>query len=566
MYRKHSHSLAIRAILSTACAVAPCLAFAQLSFVSQPPHPTDRNGFLYQPSQGMFWDPSVIYANRQYYMYTMYGGKSVWLATSVDGVHWKDGGVVLKSEGFSNNAVWKQYVSRVGDRYIMDFGAFTAPGTNNNLLRFYESKDLVHWTHLYDIPIDTQLYLKDGRWDHMYMVPKDPANPSKGYLGYMVADPIDHGGFGMMESEDGVHYKPIKAPEIDASFQVPTLEVGGIKKFGSKYYLLGGNVNHYGFSGYGVYTYVSDSPMGPFHPDMDSYRLTGTSGVDGDAFVHVLAAFVQDSPDNLVSDPFTFMGTSGTDGRGVWFLPMRKAVVDSDGHLRLAYWTGNDKAKGDPISLDASKHTVAFPPGQTESTQIIKVDAAPDRIEIATDKPWRQYSWLDPRKTRKGVALLDERFDFNTGVILEGQLKPKTYSSRTKDARKTYAGFYIEGADGGPGTAIMLEIGEPQWRVSVIGKLSLDTDFHFEPLDETGPHCATVTGLDDGKDHTFRLWLRGGQMELYVDDLLMQSFYMLRPSGRIGFIAQESDVEWTGLKAYKMNLSEEEPGKSQEGK
>jgi hypothetical protein len=306
--------------------------------------------------------------------------------------------------------------------------------------------------------------------------------------------------------------------------------------------------------------------MGPFHPDMEAYRLTGTSGVDGDAFVHVLAAFVQDSPDNLVSDPFTFMGTSGTDGRGVWFLPMRKAVVDADGHLRLAYWTGNDKAKGDAISLDASKHTVAFPPGQTESTQIIKVDAAPDRIEIATDKPWRQYSWLDPRKTRKGVALLDERFDLNTGVILEGHLKPKTYSSRTKDARKTYAGFYIEGADGGPGTAIMLEIGEPQWRVSMIGKLSLDTDFHFEPLDETGPHCATVTGLDGGKDHTFRLWLRGGQMELYVDDLLMQSFYMLRPSGRIGFIAQESDVEWTGLKANKMNLSEEEASTWKVGK
>ena len=76
----------------------------------------------------------------------------------------------------------------------------------------------------------------------------------------MVADPIDHGGFGMMESADGVHYLPVKAPDIQADFQVPTLEVGGIKKIGSKYYFLGGNANHYGFSGYGVYTYVSDSP------------------------------------------------------------------------------------------------------------------------------------------------------------------------------------------------------------------------------------------------------------------------------------------------------------------
>jgi len=105
------------------------------------PRPSAGNGFLYQPSKGFFWDPSVIYANNQYYMFSMYGGESVWLATSQDGVHWKDYGVVLRSEGFKNNRVWKQYVSKVGDRYIMDYGAFTDQGTNNNLLRFYESKD-----------------------------------------------------------------------------------------------------------------------------------------------------------------------------------------------------------------------------------------------------------------------------------------------------------------------------------------------------------------------------------------------------------------------------------------
>jgi hypothetical protein len=75
-----------------------------------------NNGFLYQPSAGDFWDPTVIYANNQYYMYTMYGGQAVWLATSADGVHWKDYGVVLKSESFSNNRVFKQFVHKAGDR------------------------------------------------------------------------------------------------------------------------------------------------------------------------------------------------------------------------------------------------------------------------------------------------------------------------------------------------------------------------------------------------------------------------------------------------------------------
>ena len=82
-----------------------------------------RNGFLYQPSVGDFWDPTVIYANGQYYMYTMYGGDGVWQATSKDGARWKDHGAVLKSEGFKNNRVVKQFLHKVGDRRHRDESA-----------------------------------------------------------------------------------------------------------------------------------------------------------------------------------------------------------------------------------------------------------------------------------------------------------------------------------------------------------------------------------------------------------------------------------------------------------
>ena len=270
--------------------------FAQPPAPPPIPRPSEHNGFVYQPSKGSFWDPTVIYANQRYYMYTMYNRDSVWLATSQDGVHWQDYGVVLKSEGFKNNTVFKQYVTKVGDRYIMNYGAFTDVGTNNNLLRFYESTDLIHWTFLYELPIDTKFYRADGRYDHMFMIPKNEANPSEGYLGYVVAAPLDRGGFGMMESPDGIHYHAIKPPDIQADFQLPVFEDGGIKKFGNKYYLIGGAGSHYGFTGFGVYTYVSDSPMGPFRPDLDAYRLSGTSGIEGNSFVHILDAFVQDGP------------------------------------------------------------------------------------------------------------------------------------------------------------------------------------------------------------------------------------------------------------------------------
>jgi len=245
---------------------------------SQRQEPTTRkvsqnNGFLYQPSKGSIWDPTVIYANNQYYMFSMYGGDSVWLATSTDGVHWKDYGVVVKAEGFKNNRVWKQFVNKVGDRYIMDYGAFTDQGSSNNLLRFYESKDLIHWTYVNEVPVDEKYYRnRGGRWDHMFMIPRDEANPGAGYVGYVVAKPLDpHSMFGMMESPDGVHFTPIKPPEVVADFRLPgEFEIGGIRKFGGRYYLIGGvgNPPHFGFTGYSVLTYTADSPMGPFRPDM----------------------------------------------------------------------------------------------------------------------------------------------------------------------------------------------------------------------------------------------------------------------------------------------------------
>ena len=202
----------------------------------------------------------------------------------------------------------------------------------------------------------------------------------------MVANPIDHGGFGMMESADGVHYQPIKAPDILTDIQIPTLEPGGIKKFGDKYYFIGGDANHYGFSGYSVYTYVADSPMGPFRPDIAAYRLTGTSGIDGDSFVHVLAAFVKDSPEPLVSDPFSF----SVDAWNRWTGCVVPSHAQSDcGQGRASpscLLEQNDLAKGDEIKIDPESIHRCISPGQTDSNPIIRVAAAGDSIAVHTDK------------------------------------------------------------------------------------------------------------------------------------------------------------------------------------
>ena len=50
-------------------------------------------------------------------------------------------------------------------------------------------------------------------------------------------------------------------------------------------------------------------------------------------------------------------------GGHVWLLPLRKPVVDADDHLRLGYWEGNEKMKGEPLTLTQRTLTTAPAPG-----------------------------------------------------------------------------------------------------------------------------------------------------------------------------------------------------------
>jgi hypothetical protein len=134
-------------------------------------------------------------------------------------------------------------------------------------------------------------------------------------------------------------------------------------------------------------------------------------------------------------------------------------------------------------------------------------------------------------------------------VIVEGKLR----AERLSFPRPKYAGFVIE-EDGGH-TAILLEIGVPAVRRSLIGKLRGEGEaMRLEAMDETGPGCATVTGIDDGREHSFRLWVRKGMLELYVDDLLMQTFFTGETTGRVGFVVQNCKAAFSDVKAWAMSL------------
>ena len=140
-----------------------CASLALLAAVHQ------AQAIVYCPPNGArIWDPSIIWHDGKYYAFTMYrppGHKrydSVGLAVSEDGVHWKDRGPVITDD----ITVFKCFVSRCGDRFILNHGSFTNFGTprqKQNRLKFYTSDDLIDWQYLGDSRPDPRWYDRQGR-------------------------------------------------------------------------------------------------------------------------------------------------------------------------------------------------------------------------------------------------------------------------------------------------------------------------------------------------------------------------------------------------------------------
>lgn len=477
---------------------------------------------IYKPSKGVMWDPSVLYHDGTYYAFMMYdktglGGLNAGhclLATSRDGVHWKDEGVILK-EYEEGCRFFKCFVAKCGDRFIMNHGVFrptTGGNWHQDTLRFYESTDLKNWKYISSSKPDTRWYVRPGRWDHMYMLPKEDGNPEAGYWGYVVSVPKQGVNMpGMMQSSDGLKWEvlPPAGAEWGDTPSRNNLEYGGCERIGGKYYLIGGGAGYYmGNSGYSMFTMVGDGPRGPFRPDVEAFRLCGTSRHGGTW----LAAWCRGKGGELlISDYANPCG----DVRHPFLLPLRKAVVDGAGHLRLGWWKGNEALKGEPESLDKSK---------------VKLDA--------TGKP-------------DGYALsyLDTTFNTGQGIVLEGKVKALSYGDNPA------VGFVLEeGPD--QSMSMLLGIGEPNERETHVGRLvrASDGTTVFTSMDVTGKGCATVTGIEPGRERTFRLLVRAGFFELYIDDLLVQTFNCPYCSGRLGFVVRDSSAELVDLLAWKMSL------------
>ena len=495
------------------------------------------------------WDPYVLWHAGEFHMIHMvgtndadYSHRAMCMARSVDGVHWEDLGVIADGRE-PGIPIFAGCFWRAADRFIMNHGSvLSGSGRHSDqCIRFWESPDLQRWTYRGDdaaVFPDPRWY--GTRWDCMDAIPRDGG----GFWGYITGDTLDaHPGMsvGMLQSDDGIEWEAIPPPVIEwGDLPQQMMEVGSCERIDGRYYLILGAFNGYlGNRGYSMFTFVADEPTGPFRPDVDAYRLCGS----GPETANWLANFCR-TPGALLTTNSIAHACPGPD---VWFAPMKRAVVDAAGHLRLHYWEGNDAVRGTPVEFARNECELVHPAAADEhrswqcTEHGLSVHAKREGFSRLADGPF-------------SILILPEPLDVQRGVVIEGTMRLE--DTVADDAIKTHmppsaVGPYVEHAPGS-GTAALFETSG----LTRIARLAYsDVGVELSGEDITGPGCATVRGIPPRQTCSFRLFLRRDMMEVYLDDRLAQTCYVATErTGRVGLVVQNGACAFENLNIWTMNL------------
>lgn len=416
---------------------------------------------------GRMWDTWLYLQDGTYHLYYLANAGRRWdnisMAVSSDGVHWREKGRLLykrpEATWMGTGSTWRSPNHAVDGKYFMNFSEWTGP---RQTIFFAESRDLLGWTRLsdaYEFKQDARWYKPNGRWDCIFTIPR----PGGGLYGYWTATPKDgNGKFGFGETLDGIRWAALKPPNvIDATKKQG--EVGAIEKINGRYYMM------FGYHPIMV-TLVADNPKGPFRRlEKNDRLLTG----------HTYFSRFLRTPDGVLVNHHSIADT-------VYFAPLKSAVVDAEGTLRLGWWQGNEKGKG---------------------------------ASIAVKPPSREG------RTGDAIAMIPNGFDIEKGIILEGSMAlPQTREAGRK-------GLYIPcGVKGGIGVLLDFK------GVAELGPIQADG---------SGFKAARKVDRDMtfGRPARFRLLLKHLLMEFYLDDILIACFSLPgKPTGRIGLIGGGKDL------------------------
>ena len=314
---------------------------------------------------GNMWDTWLYLHEGTYYLYYLANSSGQWdnisMATSPDGVHWKEiGRVLFKGPGVTwmgTGSTWKSPKFAKDGKFCMNFSEWKGP---RQTIFFAESKDLIHWTRLgneLEFVQDERWYEKKGRWDCIWTIPR----PGGGLFGYWTATPKKETGgrFGFGETTDGVTWKALEPPKVTGAGKG---EVGAIERIGDKYYMMFG-------TGGRMVTLVADRPEGPFLAARKNFCLLAG---------HTYFSRFFPTPDGVLVNHHSIARD-----RQVYFGSLKATVIDDEGTLRLAWWKPNEKMKHHALET--------------------KVPPGPEAVS--------------------SPAMLENSFDTTAGLILEGKLK-----------------------------------------------------------------------------------------------------------------------------------------------
>lgn len=292
---------------------------------------------------GKMWDTWMFFHEGTYYFFDLcnIGGPGNWivLSTSRDGVQWREHGKVIEklpdAVWLGTGHTWKSTNFERDGKFFMNFSEWRdKPDGSQQTIFFAESKDLLNWTRL-DIEFkpDPRWYeinkANQSRWDCIYAIPREGG----GLYGYWTGNPIGRVGIGFGESDDGVNWRCLAPPQIEwCGKPWEGCEAGAVEQVNDSYYLILGG----GFDGEGgMFAFVADRPEGPFRAVKRNHRLLTSRG-------HMSTYFARFF--NLHGELLASHHSIQRDG-DVRLGLLKRAVVDREGTMRLAWWQGNEKLK-----------------------------------------------------------------------------------------------------------------------------------------------------------------------------------------------------------------------------
>ena len=287
---------------------------------------------------GNMWDVWMVHHEETYYLFSLCKSERVaWdnfsLASSQDGVHWKEIGPVLtKDDGVSwmgTGSTWRNPVPGAKPAFQTNYSSWKGP---RQTIFLAQSDDLIHWTKCgkkREFVQDERWYERDGRWDCIWTI----ARPGGGLYGYWTATPKPETGgqFGFGESDDGITWKALKPPYVSG---VGSGEVGAIEKVGDRYVMLFG-------TGGRMETLVAYEPQGPF-------TLLPRNQVVLRGIPHTYFARFFQSPSGLLVCHHSI----ARDGE-VYAGLLKGTKFDADGMLCLTWWPGNEALKQKPVAVQS---------------------------------------------------------------------------------------------------------------------------------------------------------------------------------------------------------------------